>query len=46
MTAAIAVWTSAPALSMLRSRSNWSVTFELPVELYDVISSMPAMVVN
>src|SRR6516162_1094580 len=46
MTAAIAVCTSTAALSMLRFRSNWSVTFELPVELEDVISSMPAMVVN
>ena len=46
ITAAIAVWTSTAALSMSRFRSNCSVTFELPVELDEVISSIPAIVVN
>ena len=46
ITAAIAVWTSTAALSMLRARSNCSVTFELPVWLDEVISSRPAIVVN
>ena len=46
MTAAIAVCTSTAALSMSRLKSNCSVTFELPVELDDVISSSPAIVVN
>ena len=31
---------------MSRFRSNWSVTFALPFELDEVISSRPAMVVN
>ena len=43
---AIAVCTSTAALSMSRLRSNWSVTFVPPVELDDVISSTPAIVVN
>ena len=46
MTAATAVSTSTAALSILRSRSNCSVTLVLPVELDEVISSRPAMVVN
>ena len=46
ITAAIAVSTSTAALSMSRSRSNCSVTLVPPVELDEVISSSPAMVVN
>ncbi len=46
MAAAIAVCTSTAALSMLRSRSNVIVMFVLPLLLDDVISSMPAIVVN
>ena len=46
ITAEIAVSTSTAALSMSRPRSNCSVTFALPVVLDEVISSMPAMVVN
>src|SRR5262245_28334648 len=44
--AAIAVSTSTAALSMSRLKSNCSVTLVLPVELDEVISSMPAIVVN
>ena len=44
--AEIAVCTSVIALSMLRFRSNVSVTLVLPVPLRDVISSTPAIVVN
>src|SRR6516164_9431028 len=43
---AIAVWTSTAALSMFRSRSNVSVIEVFPMPLDDVISSMPAIVVN
>ena len=46
MTSAIAVWTSTAALSIRRARSNCNVTFELPVELDEIIESTPAMVVN
>src|SRR5437867_4148564 len=46
ITAAIAICTSTAALSMSRPRSNCSVTFVLPVELDEVISSTPAIVVN
>ena len=46
ITAAIAVCTSTAALSMLRSRSNCSVTLVLPVWLDELISSRPAIVVN
>src|ERR1051325_1917202 len=46
ITAEIAVWTSTAALSMSRSRLNCSVTFVLPVELEELISSTPAIVVN
>ena len=46
MAAAIAVSTSTAALSTSRLRSNCSVTLALPLELDDVISSTPAMVVN
>src|SRR5215471_12157425 len=44
--AAIAVWTSTAALSMFRFRSNVSVIDVFPMPLDEVISSMPAMVVN
>ncbi len=44
--AEMAVCTSVIALSMLRFRSNVSVTELLPVPLREVISSMPAIVVN
>src|SRR4051812_14308968 len=43
---AMAVWTSTAAPSMLRLRSNWRVMLVLPSELFDVIESTPAMVVN
>ena len=46
ITAAIAVSTSTAALSMSRLRSNCSVTLLLPLELDEVISSRPAIVVN
>src|SRR5579871_6295164 len=46
ITAAMAVCTSTAALSMSRLRSNCSVTLLLPVELDELISSMPAIVVN
>src|SRR5580704_8367097 len=46
MAAAIAVCTSTAALSMLRFKSNCRVTVLLPMLLADVISSMPAIVVN
>src|SRR5438874_1152595 len=44
--AEIALCTSVTALSMLRLRSNDSVTLVLPVPLDEVISSTPAIVVN
>ena len=44
--AEMAVCTSVTALSMLRFRSNVIVMFVLPVRLCEVISSMPAIVVN
>ena len=44
--AEMAVCTSVTALSMLRFRSNVSVMLVLPVPLCEVISSMPAIVVN
>src|SRR5215472_13787822 len=44
--AAMAVCTSTAALSIGRFRSNWRVTFVPPVELDEVISSRPAIVVN
>ena len=46
MAAEMAVCTSTAALSMFRFRSNCITTLLLPVELDEVISSMPAMVVN
>src|SRR5215831_13858136 len=39
----MAAWTSRAAASMLRSRSNWSVTLVDPSELDDVICVTPAM---
>src|SRR2546428_11964124 len=44
--AAICVCTSTEAPSMLRSSANCSVTFELPDELEEVMSSRPAIEVN
>src|SRR5947207_10400547 len=44
--AEMAVWTSVTALSMLRLRSNVRLMLLLPVRLCEVISSMPAIVVN
>ena len=46
MAAEIAVCTSVTALSMSRFRSNVIVMFVEPVRLCEVISSMPAIVVN
>ena len=46
MAAAIAVCTSTVAPSMSRSRSNCRVIWVLPVPLWDIIESRPAMVVN
>src|ERR1700676_4538961 len=44
--AEIAAWTSWAALSMLRSSANWMVILVWPIELDDVIWSMPGMVEN
>src|SRR5215813_5768750 len=41
--ALIAAWTSRPAASMLRPRSNWRVMLVEPSELVDVISVTPAI---
>src|SRR5262249_46626241 len=45
-TAEIEFWTSCAAASILRSRLNCSVTFELPRELDEVILVKPAIVEN
>src|SRR5690242_1605479 len=44
--ALIAACTSRAAASMLRDRSNWSVTLAEPSELVDVISVTPAILPN
>ena len=44
--AAIAVWTSCEAASMLRSSANWSVTCVVPCELVELIESRPAIAEN
>ena len=45
ITAAIAVWTSTAALSMLRPSANCIVMLVIPLELCETIESTPAIVV-